>query len=106
MQGVDIEREVYVCPPPECTMVQCGVSKKLLMGYVMRACVVFRLGFVLLGLRLSMSHLDNAVFLYYEGGDLAGVVCIRVDDILWTGTQTFEQHLIKIYVRLRGKKCV
>ena len=44
---------------------------------------------VLLGLGMKISHLDPALFFWWHGNILAGVMCIHVDDILWAGTSVF-----------------
>ena len=50
----------------------------------------FRLRSIFVELKVTILRLNNAVFLCYEDANLAGVVYIHVDDILWAGTQIFE----------------
>lgn len=97
LQGMKLEREVFIKPPKEA-----GVSphkvwklKRCLYGlndgarqfYLsVRKC--------LLDLGCQQSLLDPAVFYYKNGGELLGVICCHIDDFLHAGFDRFESDII------------
>lgn len=55
---------------------------------------------VLLDLGLYRSKYDHAVFLYYVGDKVIGMICVYVDDLLYSGNPQFESDIIeKIMIR-------
>ena len=47
-------------------------------------------------LSVEMCTLDNSLFFWRNGGKLEGIICIYVDDFLWTGTLQFYNKVITI----------
>ena len=45
-------------------------------------------------LSVEMCSLDNSLFMWHVNGRLEGLICIYVDDFLWTGTVLFETEVI------------
>ena len=41
-----------------------------------------------------MCGLDNSLFMWHRNGKLEGIICIYVDDFLWSGTENFEKQVI------------
>ena len=52
----------------------------------------------LLKLSIKICNLDKSLFYWYNGNVLEGVICVYVDDFLWTGTAEFKNCVIeKLY---------
>lgn len=95
LQGDKIEREVYLCPPPEFNCGRLWKLKKTVYGLCDAARQWYlRVKCVLLDLGASVSSLDPALFYWKEGDKVEGVVCTHVDDFLWAGTSSFEKRVI------------
>ena len=43
-----------------------------------------------------MCTLDNSLFIWRKCGKLEGVICIYVDDFLWTGSIVFYNQVIQV----------
>lgn len=101
LQGNPIEREVYLKPPPEFFDGHLWKLKKTVYGLndAARAWYV-RVRDELLKLNLTMSLLDPALFSFKENGEFSGLLCVYVDDFLWTGTLSFEENIISKIINL------
>ena len=96
LQGKEIEREVYLIPPPEASdgrtlwklnKVIYGLSDASRMWYLKVKEVLEQLG-------MKMSIYDEALFYYKEVGNLCGLIAIHVDDFLHVGNKRFEETVI------------
>ena len=95
LQGKEMEREVFLKPPPEfdngCLwrLQKCvyGLSDAARSWYV-------RVREQLLELGLRVCAYDNAVFSFIVDGKLNGVICLYVDDFLFCGTGKFMDNVI------------
>ena len=43
---------------------------------------------------MTTTSLDNGIY-FYHNNDLSGILVCHVDDVLWSGTEMFEQNIIK-----------
>ena len=108
LQGNKIERNVFIRPPKEFNDGCLWRLKKNVYGLNDAARAWYsRLKDVLLGLGMKISHLDLALFFWWHGNVLAGVMCIHVDDILWAGTPLFHTNVVEIMKQKLevGKSC-
>ena len=101
LQGDNIQREIYVRPPPEFRNGFLWRLKKTVYGLCDAARAWYmRVKYELKNLGVKMSSLDNSLFFWHNKGRLEGIICIYVDDFLWAGTTNFNNHVIK---RLKEK---
>ena len=97
LQGSPITRDIYLKPPPESNsknvlwkLKKCiyGLNDAARMWYF---AVLDELT-TLFCVRLTS---DYAVFMWYLNDELCGVMELHVDDILWSGTPSFQEKVIK-----------
>ena len=99
LQGDDIDREVYLLPPPEFDNGHLWKLKKTVYGLCDAARAWYtRVRSELQSLSVDMCPLDNSFFVWKQNGKLEGLICIYVDDFLWTGSNNFYQTVIKVLV--------
>ena len=96
LQGKEIERNLYLQPPPEFR--KKGFVWKL-KKVVYGLCDASRSWYlrvveVLTELGMKVESLDKAVFTYKEK-DLQGIVLVHVDDMLYVGTQRFLDQIME-----------
>ena len=97
LQGNKIQRPVFVRPPKEFNDGCLWKLKKNVYGLIDAARAWYsRLKEVLLGLGMKISRLDPALFFWWHGNVLAGVMCVHVDDILWGGTPLFCTNVVDV----------
>ena len=95
LQGSAIERTIYLRPPPEFNNGFLWKLKKTVYGLCDAARAWYlRVKDELSSLSVKMCDLDNSLFLWYRNGNLEGIICIYVDDFLWSGTSYFEEQVI------------
>ena len=95
LQGSAIERKIYLRPPPEFNNGFLWKLKKTVYGLCDAARAWYlRVKDELTSLSVIMCDLDNSLFLWYRNGNLEGIICIYVDDFLWSGTTCFEEQVI------------
>ena len=97
LQGMPLDREVFINPPPEAD-IKHGVVWKLkhcLYG-LNDGARQFYLSVKehLLSLGCVSSTLDPAFFCYKEKGKLKGMICCHIDDFLHAGTATFQSRIV------------
>merc|ERR1712142_1273411 len=90
-----IFREKFLKPPPEFNNGSLWKLKKTVYGL----CDAEREWYIrvkseLEFLSVKMCSLDNSLFVWYRNGIVEGIICIYVDDFLWTGTITFQVKVI------------
>ena len=97
LQGGSLEREVYLRPPPDvCSADNVWRLKKCIYGlndaprYWYR-----RVKEVLLKLGGVVSAYDNALYLWFDNGNLIGVLVSHVDDFAFCGSDKFHDSVIK-----------
>ena len=97
LQGMDIEREIYVKPP-----LQAGLSGKLWLlkkgAYgIADGGRLFNLRLVkeLTDLGMHQVHADGTLFSYVKDGKLHGLIVSHVDDLLIMGNSKFEMDIEK-----------
>ena len=97
LQGSDIDREVYVKPPPEFFNDKIWRLKKTIYGLSDAARAWYlRVKTELTKLKVKVSKYDSALFTWKSDNDgVEGVICVYVDDFLWAGTQKFEEQIIR-----------
>ena len=95
LQGKPIERDVFLRPPPEFDEGLLWQLNKTVYGLTDAARQWYlRLREELLGLGMSISPLDPALFSWHCNGKIQGILCLYVDDILWSGTSSFKSDVI------------
>ena len=95
LQGNIIARDVYLKPPPEYDEGYLWKLNKTVYGLSDAARQWYlRVKEELLSLGVCMSMLDPALFSWYDGEILEGVICLYVDDFLWVGTDSFKKRII------------
>ena len=96
LQRKEMEREVYLKPPKEAhfpgkvwKLNKCvyGLADASLMWYQ-------KVKSTLIACGGTMSKVDPAVFYWRNSENLNGIICVHVDDFLWTGSKWFEQNII------------
>ena len=97
LQGGLLEREVYLRPPPDvCSADNVWHLRKCIYGlndaprYWYR-----RVREVLLKLGGVVSAYDNALYLWFDNGNLIGVLVSHVDDFAFCGSEKFQESVIK-----------
>ena len=104
LQGNYIEREVYLCPPPEYYSGQLWKLKKTVYGLCDAARAWYlRVKSQLLSLSAEICPLEPSLFSWYHDGELHGIICVYVDDFLWMGTRMFQEKVIDV---IRGEFCI
>ena len=95
LQGKPIEREVFLRPPPEFDEGQLWKLNKTVYGLSDAARQWYlRLKEELLNLGMLISPLDPALFSWRKDGSMKGILCLYVDDILWSGEASFKLEVI------------
>ena len=98
VQGKDIERTVYLRPPPDIRKEKPGIVWKVvkrLYGFKdasrgwMQA-----LDEDLKKLGMTRSHFDKGLYMYYENNVLVGLIAVHVDDILISGPLTMYNKIV------------
>ena len=101
LQGNEIEREVYLKPPPEFFNGKVWKLKKTVYGLCDAARAWYiRVRDELISLSAVRCSLDSSLFMWYKNGRLEGLVSIYVDDFIWAGSTDFESCVIE---KLRDK---
>ena len=99
VQGKDIERTVYLRPPPDIRSSKPGMVWKVikrLYGFKdasrgwMQA-----LDEDLRKLGMTRSHFDRGLYMYYENNILVGLIAVHVDDILISGPLSMYNKIIE-----------
>ena len=95
LQGDNIKRVIYLRPPPEFNNGNLWKLKKTVYGLCDAARAWYiRVKNELINLSVQMCGLDNSLFMWHRNGKLEGIICIYVDDFLWSGTENFEKQVI------------
>ena len=95
LQGHNIKREVYLQPPQEFFCGKVWRLRKTVYGLRDAARAWYdtvKAEMIKLGMRISKY--DPALFMFFNGNSLEGIVCIHVDDFCWGGTKRFEEYVI------------
>lgn len=95
LQGNAIERTVYVWPPKEVTTNKIWLLKKCIYGLADASRYWYlKLREEFIKLNATMCKLDQGIFLWFEEGNLVGIIVCFVDDVLWAGTPSFKLSVI------------
>ena len=101
LQGNEIKRSIFLKPPKEYDEGKLWKLKKTVYGLCDAARAwYFRLKEELQVLSVEMCKLDPSLFVWKRRGKTQGVICIHVDDFLYTGTADFYKWIIS---KLRSK---
>ena len=95
LQGMSIDREIFIKPPTEAKscnlwlLLQCpyGLADASRNWYL-------RVKKDLLSFGLVQLKFDNSIFFWYHNGQLQGLIAVHVDDFLYAGTELFEQTVV------------
>ena len=98
LQGNEIDREIFLKPPPEFENYQkVWKLKKTVYGLNDAARAWFlrvKSELDLMGVEISL--IDPALFSWKVNGSLEGIICVYVDDFLWAGTERFGEIISRI----------
>ena len=96
LQGVEMEREVFVQPPKEAALNgKIWKLKKGAYGILDGGRLFYlKLAEKLRELGLHEVHSDGAVFTYVIGGRLQGLIISNVDDLLLIGNEKFDKEIV------------
>ena len=95
LQGNAINRDVYLKPPPEYFTGKFWKLKKTVYGLCDAGRAWYmRVNSELQSLSLKRCSLDPSLFLWYNNDCLSGIICLYVDDFLWTGCHKFYTSII------------
>ena len=102
LQGKDLERSIYVRPPPEAMTTKLWLLKKAAYGVLDGGRLFYlRLEEELEKLGLHKVHAEGALFTYVKDDVFHGFVLSHVDDLLMGGDETFtkevENELAKVF---------
>jgi len=97
LQGNKLERTVIVKPPREAKTEKLWLLKKCIYGLADAS----RYWYLKVKEELSKlggkpSLLDQGIFYFYKANKLIGVILLFVDDLLWSGEQSFYETIRKI----------
>ena len=96
LQGDAIDRDIYLKPPSEFSNGNLWKLKKTVYGLCDAARAWYkRVKTELNNLSVQMCTLDNSLFIWKRNGKLEGLICIYVDDFLWTGSISFYNCVIQ-----------
>ena len=96
LQGFDIERELFVVPPPEAALdgklwklkkTIYGLSDASRAWYLRSSKEIMNQGAI-------KSKFDNAVFYMRDRDKLLGMICSHVDDFFYNGSQPFHNQVV------------
>ena len=97
LQGQNIDRDIFVQPPQECTSSKNTVWKlnKCVYGLTDASRNWYlSVKKELVDLNCEQSKLDPALFYWHRDGKLDGLFLMHVDDFLWSGSDVFEKKVI------------
>ena len=95
LQGNEIEREIFVKPPPEFYEGKIWRLKKTVYGLNDAARAWYlRVKEELINLGAQVCMYDSALFTWKVNGMVEGIITVYVDDFLWAGTKKFENCII------------
>ena len=94
LQGEELDREVYLCPPKEANTNRIWKLKQCVYGLADASPKWYgRVKSFLLQNKGKMSVANPAVFYLHYGTELLGIICVHVDDFLWAGVADFENDI-------------
>ena len=98
LQGKKIARSVFLRPPIEAHTDKVWKLKKTIYGLsdASRSWYL-RVQEVLESVKMVMCKYDYCLFVWFDGnGELAGIICIHVDDFFYCGTALFHKEVITV----------
>ena len=100
LQSEVINRDIYVRPPLEFDEGKIWRLNKCVYGLGDAARSWYNtLREVLVKLGMRVCSLDPALFFYCQGNEVAGYMCVHVDDILFAGREVFHAEVVKPMMR-------
>ena len=94
LQGCDLQRDIFVRPPPEANSNKLWRLKKAAYGIMDGGRLFYiRLQEELKKLGLHEVHSDGALFTYVVNGKLHGLIASHVDDLLLAGDDLFKREV-------------
>ena len=105
LQGKSLEREVIVVPPPDLLKYENGKRvlwrlNKSMYGLVDAARNFNKkLNDDLLAAGCTRCTFDKAMYFYFKGSDLMGVLAVHVDDVMFAGTEDFYKRIIQSIIK-------
>ena len=95
LQGSVLIRDVFIKPPKEASTDKLWKLNKCVYGLTDASRMWYlKLDKTLRELGLKKMPLDEAFYVCRKDNTIKGMVCIHVDDILWSGDQDFKNEVI------------
>ena len=99
LQGLPLERELYLVPPKDINIKGTAIWRLKKCPYGLADAGrkwYLKLTSILLSLDGKQSTLDQALFSWYNSdGTCIGLMAIHVDDIIYGGDNSFQNHIIQ-----------
>ena len=100
LQGENIKRVVYLRPPAEFDNGYLWKLRKTVYGLCDAARAWYdTITNELIKMGVRQCSLDKSLFLWYNNGELEGIICLYVDDFLFAGSQVFLDTIIRTLVK-------
>ena len=104
IQGKDIDRELFMRPPPDVRQANPGMLFRLIKRiYGLRDASrgwILEVREFLLSLGMEQSAMDRALFFIKDkAGKLIGLIVTHIDDFLFIGNETFHREIIHKVLR-------
>ena len=95
LQGQKVDREIFLKPPPEANETRLWKLEKCVYG-LQDASRSWYLRVVKESQRLNLvkCKYDEAIFSWYDGNELGGIIIAHVDDFMYGGNARFEREVI------------
>ena len=99
VQGKNIDRELFLKPPPDVRRQNPGKLFKVIKRlYGLKDASrgwCQEIADYLISLGCEQSSMDKAIFYMKDKGELIGIVCTHIDDLLYSGTDKFHRNVIE-----------
>ena len=96
LQGSKIDCTIFIKSPTEAKTNKLWELQKCVYGVADAPQQFYlRLQEELKNLGMTTTSLDNGIYFYHHNNDLSGILVCHVVDVLWSGTEMFEQNIIK-----------
>ena len=95
LQGKRISRDVFIVPPKEAETWKIWKLNKCIYGLVDGPRMWYiELRDTLVNLKAEVSSYDESFMFWRENGKLGGILAVHVDDLMFSGSETFQREVI------------
>ena len=101
LQGDNINRTVHLRPPKEANTDKLWRLNRCVYGLTDASRRWYlRVNNVLLDFGMEKVKLDEAVYIWTKDGELHGILCLHVDNLMWTGDDLFKSKVIEEFAQI------